>query len=67
MGGSREWRLFVSQQECARKISDVFLFDLRGQLSLTASVTKCPKTQMLGQKENCKRHEMLSNYTTAAQ
>lgn len=43
MGGNREWRLFVSQEECARKISDVFLFDLHSQLSLTASVTKCPK------------------------
>lgn len=40
MGGNGEWRLFVSQQECARKISDVFLFDLRSQLSQTASFTK---------------------------
>lgn len=43
MGGKKEWRLFVSQQECARKISDVFLFDLRGQLKSDSICYEVPQ------------------------
>lgn len=39
----------MSQRECARKISNTFFieFDLRRQLSLTASVKKCPETRFV--------------------